>query len=125
MADMEPGSDGGRVKPPPAEALPEVRAWTLDGLSVVEVAAADGAPMFFVRCGERWVRCRNLEGAIDVVWDLVRTRAQLPPQWTVPGSEVLEDFNGHWDALCTLPPGQWWPAAPEPLHCGTDGDPAD
>ena len=125
MADMEPGAEGGRVDAPPAEALPQVRAWALNGASVVEVVAADGSPVFFVRCGGRWVRCRNLEGSIDVVWDRVRTRAQLPPQWTVPGSEVLEDFSAQWDALRALPPGEWWPAAPEPLHCGTNGDPAD
>lgn len=97
-----------------AQASLQLRGWSLDGAAVVEVAAADGAPIFFVHCAGRWVRCRNLEASIDVIWDQLRVRAQLPPQWGMPAHGVLEDFHEHWHELRRLSPGQWWPAAPQP-----------
>ena len=92
---------------------PRVRGWILDGASVIEAAGADGPPMFFVLCGGRWARCRNLEAAIELVWDQLRTRAHLPPQWALPDRVMLEHFNDCWTGLRQLSPGQWWPAAPE------------
>lgn len=91
----------------------EVRGWALDGASVLEVTAGDSRPCFFVHCAGSWMLCRDLEAAMNVVWEHSRRRAHLPPQWTTPGSDILEAFGQHWSSLRGLAAGHWWPAEPQ------------